>query len=194
MSQQSFEEQLQAQNEQQAASQALGHAAAATHKKLEQRKQNPEFVDKLRDLGIDTEEYPGLSKRLGPLQAGVHLIGNRSEEYEREIKWLDQNRGERMIAEREPGRLCKGRLREIATRVHERDDDDEKEVPDRLMMDERRAYRDAMEAVTNFKALAIGSTGLSSLTDATAVTKREEMSNEETSRREQVSRAIGGRG
>jgi hypothetical protein len=173
--------------EQQAGSAAATAAASAATRKLEKRKENPEFFEQLRDLGIDTGEYPWISQRLGPLQAGTHLIGNRSPEYERETKWIDMNRGERIIAEAEPGRLCRGRLLSIAQRVHGRQDKDRVEPN---TVDERRVIRDAMEAVTNFKTLGIETAGLSSLTDATTVTKREK-SEREDSTSEKVAGIIG---
>jgi len=183
-----LQDQKQANIEQQAGQAAAQAAAQATHTKLQERKQNPEFFAQLRNLGIDTSEYPWVSARLGPLQAGAHLIGNRSEEYETETKWLDQNRGERLIAEGEPGRLCRGRILEIAQRVHNRAD---KEVVDPMTMDERRVVRGAMEAVTNYKTLAIENTGLSSLTDATTVTKSETNETEQKSRKRRVAGMIG---
>jgi hypothetical protein len=151
-------------------------AVGATHKKLQERKQNPEFLDRLRDLGLDTSDFPRMSSRLGPAGADSHLIGNRSEEYEREIKWLDQNRAERVVAERESGRLCNGRRLAIAQRVHQRDD---KSVQGQLTIDEKRAIRNAFQAVTDYKSLAIGAKGIDALTTATTVTKRE--TNEEQS-------------
>jgi len=186
--QQALEQQKQQNIEQTAGSAAAQAAASATHSKLQERKQNPEFFDQLRDLGIDTSEYPWISERLGPLQAGAHLIGNRDERYETEVRWLDQNRAERVIAEAEPGRLCKGRVLEIAQRVHDRDD---KEAVSRMTVDERRVVRSAMEAVTNFKTLSIDNTGLSSLTDATTVTKSEKNEIEESSKSRRLGRVIG---
>jgi hypothetical protein len=161
-----------------ASGQAAGQAAVrASHSSLEERKQNPEFLDRLRDLGLDTREFPRMTSRLGPLQADSHLIGNRAESYEREIKWLDQNRAERIITEAEHGRLCKGVRREIAHRVAFRDDKDQ--AAPRMTLDEKRAIRNAMQAVTDYKSLAIGGKGIDALTTATTVTKRE--TNEEQS-------------
>jgi hypothetical protein len=174
------------QMEQQQAGTAAQAAASAATRKLEKRKENPEFFAQLRDLGVDTHEYDWVSARLGPLGAGAHLIGNRGPQYEREAKWLDANSGERIISEREPGRLCRGRLLTIAQRVHLRED---KETVKPNTPDERRVVRDSMEAVTNFKTLGIEATGLSKLTDATTVSKREESSEE--SRKERAANLIG---
>lgn len=184
---QQLEDQKQINIEQKAGSAAAQAAATATHRKLQERKQNPEFFSQLRNLGIDTSEYPWIAARLGPLQAGAHLIGNRSERYENETRWLDQNRGERVIAEGKPGRLCKGRIRAIAQGVHDRED---KEVVSEMTVDEKRVVRDAMEAITNFKTLSIENTGLSSLTDATTVTKSEK-TEQESSRKRRLAGVIG---
>lgn len=185
--QERLDQQTQARIEQKGAGAAAATAGQQVAKKTSRRKQNPHFFKQLQELGLDTDEYPWIEARLGPLQAGAHLIGNRSDEYEREAKWLDQNRGERIIAEGEPGRLCRGKLLSIAQRVHGRDD---KERVDPMTADERRVVRDAMEGITNFKTLSIENTGLSSVTDATTVQKSEE-STEEQSMAERTSRFIG---
>jgi hypothetical protein len=184
----SLEQHHDIQRDTQAAGAAVQVGADIAARQQEQRLENPEFLAQLRDLGIDTAEYPWLEARLGPLQADAHLIANRSPSYEREAKWLDQNRGERVIAEAEPGRLCRGRVLEIAQRVHNRD---QKDPVDPMTMDERRVVRDAMEAITNFKTLGIEKAGLSSVAESTVVTKREKMQQESKSRREQAAEFLG---
>jgi hypothetical protein len=81
-----------------------------------------------------------------------------------------------VVAERESGRLCNGRRLEIAQRVHRRDD---KTAQGQLTIDEKRAVRNAFQAVTDYKSLAIQGKGIDALTTATTVTKRE--TNEEQS-------------
>jgi len=167
----------------QASGAATQASARAATKKLQERLENPEFFAQLRDVDIDTSEYPWLEARLGPLQSGAHLIANRSEEYEDEIRWLDKNRAERLVAEGEPGRLCRGKTLAIAQGAHRRQD---KTVTQPNTGDERRALRDAMEAVTNFKSLGIDNAGLSSVTEATAVSRVEKGEKETTSRKEKM--------
>lgn len=158
------------------ASSAASTAQRAASQKLQERLENPEFFDQLRDLDIDTTAYPWVEDLLGPLQSGAHLIANREPGYEQEARWLDRNRAERMVAERSPGRLCRGKTLEIAQGVHKRDDASKRP---RFTSDQRRVMRDAMEAVTNYKTLGIETAGLSSVTEATAVS-RVEKSEEET--------------
>ena len=180
-------EQIEQQEEFQATTQASGAAtqasAQAASRKLQERLENPEFFAQLRDVDIDTTEYPWLEAKLGPLQAGAHLIANRSEEYENETRWLDKNRAERMVAEGEPGRLCRGKTLAVAQGVHRRDD---KTLTQPNTPDERRAMRDALEAVTNFKSLGVDNVGLSSVTEATAVSRVEKGEKETKSRKEKM--------
>jgi len=164
------------------ASSAASSAQQAAAQKLSERLENPEFFAQLRDFDIDTEEFRNLEAQLGPLQSGGHLIGNRSEEYEREAKWLDKNRAERMITERSPGRLCRGKTLEIAQKVH----DTKQSAKGELTSDQRRALRDAMEVVTNIKSLGIDGAGLSSVTEATAVSRVEKSEEQSKSRTERA--------
>jgi hypothetical protein len=178
MDEQAKQEQVDFEAKRTGASSAATSAQQAATSRLNERLENPEFFAQLRDLDIDTEQFEQLEAKLGPLGSGAHLIANRSEEYEREIKWLDRNRAERMLAERQSGRLCNGKTLEIAQKVHDKEG---KEVREDYGSHERRAVRDAMEAVTNFKTLGIETAGLSSVTEATAVS-RVEQSEEETSK------------
>lgn len=176
-----------AQEKYQQTTQASGAAAQASsqaaQRKLQERLENPEFFAQLRDVDIDTTEYPWLESRLGPLQSGAHLIANRGDDYENEIRWLDKNRAERLVGEGEPGRLCRGKTLAVAQGVHRRQD---KTATKPNTADERRALRDAMEAVTNFKSLGIDNAGLSSVTEATAVSRVEKGETETKSRTERM--------
>jgi hypothetical protein len=180
-------ERMQDQEEFQQTTQASGAAtqasAQAASRKLEERLENPEFFAQLRNIDIDSDEYPWVEDRLGPLQSGAHLIANRSEDYENETRWLDKNRAERLVSEREPGRLCRGKTLEIAQGVHK---NPRKTAPEPNTPDQRRVMRDALEAVTNFKSLGIDTAGLSSVTEATAVSRVEKGEKESQSRKEKV--------
>jgi len=177
-----LEQRVQFQQESTAASDAAAGAQQGASRQLQERLENPEFFAQLRDIDVDTDEFDTISDILGPLQSGAHLIANRSEDYERESKWLDRNRAERIATERDPGRLCKGKTRELATRAHEHDRD----VKPEWSSDQRRAIRDALEAVTNYKSLGIETAGLSSVTEATAVSRVERNEEETKSRAERA--------
>lgn len=187
----SFAERRDAQTEQQARQAAQETAFAAARKKHAKRVENPEFFQQLRDADFPSDkedEFSWLEDELGPATSGAHIIGNRSPDYEHEVKWLMQNRAERVLAETEPGRLCRGTTRQIAEGVHGRPDKEPK--PPRTT-EERRGVRSAFRALTNLRALAVGAKGLDSVTQATAVSKVEKSEDENKSTRERVAGFLG---
>jgi hypothetical protein len=189
--QQSIEERKQAQAEQQARQIGQQAATSASQRKLEEKIENPEFFQQLRDADLsagDDSEFAWIEDELGPATSGAHIIGNRGPEYERQVEWLNRNRAERVISESEPGRLCSGSTLRVAQRVHGRPDKDVK--PERTM-DEKRGVRDAFDALTNLRSLAVGAQGLKSVTQATAVSKVEKSESKESSLRERAARVIG---
>ena len=147
-----------------------------------QEKQNPEFVDALRKVGVNSEKYDWIEDELGALIADVHLIANRQEGYRDYARYLNRNRVERKIAQHTPGRLCKGNTRLIAQRVHKRDDKDEREP---WLSDDRQQLRLAAPAATAFHTLGVNGEGLSAVGDVTAVSRVER--SQETDRIEQAS-------
>lgn len=148
---------------------------------------NPQFLDQLQNFDLDSEEFPEISSELGPIGSGAAILGNRPEEYENRRRWLNENIGERLIAEGEPGRLCKGKLLELAHGVHKRDG---KSPPEPRTLDERRALRSALQRITNVETLSIQARLLRSLTESVAVTKTEGQS-QNNSTAEKASRFIG---
>lgn len=173
----SINERQQAQRNQMAAETASRVAGDAARQQVSKRLENPEFFQQLRDPDVDSDEFPWLEDELGPLFSGAHIIGNRDEDYEQLVKWGNMARAERAIHEGTPGRLCRGDVQEIAQGTHRRED---KAPKGPMTVDERRAIRDAHDASTNLKSLAISSKGLDSVTQATAVSKVEK--NEEESK------------
>lgn len=165
---------------------AASSAQEAAARKMQERLENPEFFEQLRDFDLDTDEHDFIEEMVGPLQSGAHLIANRSPEYEKEAKWLDRNRAERMVVERTPGRLCKGKTLEIAQGATGK----QRDKRPALDSDQRRALRDAMEVVTNVKTLGIETAGLSSVTEATAVSRVEKNEEETKSRTERAADLI----
>lgn len=170
-----------------AAERASRLAQEQARQHIEHKKENPEFAEVIRELGLDSAEFPWLTAQLGPKGADAHFIGQRGPEYEREVKWLTRNEAERVIAEGSPGRLCRGNLRLLAQRKRDRGD---KEVTDEWTQDERRALRDAMEAVANYKSLAVNARGIRALSEVTTVSKTEK-AEEASSWRERLAGAIG---
>jgi len=156
-------------------------ALSMAGQRVQERHENPQFTEQLVNPDVDSDEYDWIEKDLGPLFSRTHVFANRDEEYEREAKWTNRAKADRVIAEGDPGRIAKNwtvqvggetfrPILELSQGVADRPDKD-LTVP--YTSDERRALLDAMEASTAHKTLGIENTGLSSLTEATAVTKRE---------------------
>jgi len=152
-------------NKEQAAQQAALQQASEQTVKA-----NPQFLRQLQSLDIDSDEFGDLSDVLGPETSGANILGNRDEHYEEERAWLNKNQAERIVSEGEPGRLCRGKTREIALGYHRRD---KRSPPSRRTGDERRAIRSAMHRVTNMQSMSVDSRALRALTESIAVTKNE---------------------
>lgn len=185
------EEQLSRQRDQQAEGQALGSAQQVASKKLQQRVENPEFFQQLRDpdLADEDSEYAWLENELAPAFSGTHVIGNRSPEHEQRIEWSMQAQAQRVVSERSSGRLCKGTTHRIAKGLHRRDD--KRQKPE-FTSDERRAVRDAFEAAKAERSLSVEARGFRGVTEATAVSKVEKQESESSSRLEQAGSFLGG--
>lgn len=182
------QEHYERQREQQAEGQAMSAATQAAARTIDENIQNPQFFQQLRDADIDSQDFDWLESEIGPELSGSHLIGNRDEDYEQEVRWLTPNSAERTLAEGTPGRLCRGSTLKIAQGVHGRDDKDMKR---RYTSDERRAVRGGFEAAANYKSLAVRAQGLKSVTQATAVSRVEKEEPESDSWRERASRFLG---
>lgn len=161
--QQDIEEMHDRQIEQQALS-------AAQEEAVQEVTENANLLRELRRAGIDTDEYPWLEGILGPETAASHAIGNRSPEYEQQIKWGNIGKAMQHKAERSPGRLCRGERLAIAQGAHKRDD---KDPEPEFTTDERRVVDAAYEAVTNHQSLAAKSRGLKTVGETTVTAKRE---------------------
>lgn len=173
-----LEDQKKARKEIQSEKAAQQSAHQMLSKQMDEVYENPEFLDKLQDPDVDRSElHNWIEDEFGPLLSGAHIIANRSSGYERERKWLNENKGERIIAERNPGRLCKGPIKRIAQKIHRRTD---KEPLYEFTQDEKRIVRDSMDVVTNRQSLSIGARALKAITEATAVSKVEKNEEKET--------------
>jgi len=94
--------------------------------------------------------------------------------YERWAKWVNENRGERLIAERSSGRLCDQSIMQCYREAGKAPQDADARP---LESDRKRAFRAAHDAATSYQTLSIETEGLRALTDATTVHKREESSS-----------------
>lgn len=152
--------------------------------RVEENIMNPSFQAQLEEADLDSDEFPWIEDELGPELSGSHITGNRDpEEYEREVKWLDANKAERIIAEKNPGRLLRQNpsMLKLAQQPNQRMVDDENIEEPMVRSKDRRAVRSGMEVVTNRKALSAGMSGLDATTTATAETRHMTNESEESS-------------
>lgn len=157
-------ETLMEQEEVEAALSGQSSAVDAALQQVAEIKKNAGFVDKLREVGVDSKKYDWLEDEFGALFADIHMLANRQEEYRRYARLLNRNRIERKITQHSPGRLCKGTTLQIAQRVHGRED---KSVREPFLSDDRQQARLAASAATAFHTLGVGSEGLSAVSDVT---------------------------
>jgi hypothetical protein len=140
---------------------------------------NPDFLAQMQQPDADSSEYDWLEAEFGPVFSGAKILGNRAPHHRDRRMWLNRNKAERMIAEHERGRLCKGEVAEIAYRVHHRDDRELSDVADPMTTDEKRAIHDAMEIATNMESLAVKGRGLKAASEVTVQSKTEKVEQEE---------------
>lgn len=174
-----LQDKMRMREQQQAGADASQSAQRMASQKVSEHLQNPEFLDKLRDADVDSDLFPWVEDELGPLTSGAHIIGNRSRGYEREAKWINLNRAERLNTEANPGRLL--RENESMLKIAQGADHPEKEMTEPKTQDEKRVTRDAMEVVTNLQTLAVENKGLESVTTATAENRVVRSEQEDTS-------------
>jgi hypothetical protein len=159
------EQELDNREEAQAHQQAGG---AAVEQALRERDLDREqFLDKIRDLGIEGEDGDRLKEEFGPEMAGVYAIANEDEmDYVRH-KWLNRNKRERAVSGRSPGRLCTGPFLELARGTNNRQTGPEQPLSQR----ERKKVREMFEAKQAMHSLGKDGEGLSAVSEITAVTE-----------------------
>lgn len=165
--QDAMNERLEFENTLNASSSANRAAMASASQQAQETLFNPHFFDELRDPDVDSELYDWLEDELGPVLSGAHIVGNRDEHYEHQQQWLNQNRAERQIAERTPGRLLRNNpyLLAVAQDVSSPSDPAFREP---MTQPKRRVTRDAYDVATTLQSLSVGGYGLDSVTTATA--------------------------
>jgi len=198
---------IEEQQKRQEASQARGTATQTDQRvatqAVEERVQNPEFLDKFTDPDADSEVHDWIEDEMGPLFSRAHALGNRSQSYERKADWLGQNHAERVIVERSPGSIVRqhpdvlavmrGRAGEYAdpNRLQQRYNI-AGDAPEPLRSEQRRAVRDAEDVASQRKMLSIDGAGKDALTKATSETKHVRDEREEESKtRSRLKRFLG---
>lgn len=178
--QEELQEQVNAHRESKALEQAQATAASSAQQQLQEVLQNPEFLQQLQDPDVDTDVHDWIEDELGPVLSGAHVIANEEEQHRHRARWLNQNRAERMLAEREPGRLLKDHphMLAVAQGVHKRPDKEKREP---FLSTEKRAVRDGHDVATALMSLGVDATGLESVTTATTEARTVQNTQEEES-------------
>ena len=200
---------LEEQQERQEASQARGTATQTDQRvatqAVEERMQNPEFLEKFATADADSQVHDWIEGEMGPVFSRAHILGYRSQSYERQAEWLGQNHAERVVTEQNPGSIVKhhpdvlavmqGRTGKYSDgdRVRERYNlPQHVNPPAPHRSDERRALRDAEDVATQRKMLSIDGEGKDALTKATSETKHVRDEREEESKaRSRLKRFLG---
>lgn len=177
---QELAEQYQAQRESAALEQAQRTASSSAQQQLQEVLQNPEFLQQLQDPDVDTAVHDWIEDELGAALSGAHIIANEEDQHRHRQRWLNQNKAERTLAERSPGRLLKedAELKAIAQGIHRRADKDARQE---FVSDEKRAVRDGYDVATARQSLGVEATGLESVTTATTEARTVQNTQEEES-------------
>jgi hypothetical protein len=149
--------------------QAHGQAAQTTMQEAMRRRRDKEqFLERFRQVDVKGDDDENVVDEFGVELAGVYAVANEDDDDYRRHKWLDRNKRERFRAARNPGRLCRGPILELASGVHRRA---EKNAPKPLSQAEERKVGEVMEAKTALHSLGKGGEGLSAVSEVTAVTE-----------------------
>jgi hypothetical protein len=144
---------------------------------------NPEFVDKLQDLGVTSETFSWIEEELGVELAGGHIFGNRDPGYTESMDLLSRNTSAMAVAESNPGRLLRENpmMLAVARGIHHRVDRTEdplEALQDPASSKEKRALREASDLIANHKSKAEDGEGLDAV--STVTTERKQQTDNET--------------
>jgi len=168
--------------------QAQSAAAQTTMQEALREHDGEQFLERFRDIDIKGDDREDVLDELGVELAGIFAIANEDEDDYRRHKWLNRNKKERLRSSRNPGRLCRGPILEVALGVHRRPDTG----PDQpLSQREHRMVGEAMEAKTALHSLGKGGEGLSAVSEVTAVTEHRRETEPEDSGGGIISRIFG---
>ena len=165
------------------------HSAAVQAAAERQREQikNPEFLAQLQDADVDTDLWDWVEAELGPVLSGSHILGQRDESYEEQQSLLNRNVVQRVIAERNPGRLLRDNPKMLAQAQGIECDDqhtDPTKHPsfrDPLTPRKKRVIRQAAEVITTRQTLSIGGRGVDAVSSATVENRTVTNESEEAS-------------
>jgi len=174
------------QQEHRAEQMGMETASQQSRKQMEEVTENANFLEALRKAGIDTSQYR-MESELGAAVADVHVVGNRPSDYEQTVKWGSIGKAEQHVVGRSPGRLVNDR--ETLGLVQGVADRPDRSADPPVAQDERRAIREAWDAVANHKSLAADAKG-AELVGETTVTAKREVKEESESKKEKAGAII----
>lgn len=152
-------------------------SSAALHEALENGDRD-QFLERLREVGFgDDADADAILSELGIEFSGVYATANEDSSDYRKHKYLSRNKRERLKASRDPGRLCRGSVRQVAHGVQR---NPHEEPPDKLDPKLRRKINAAFEAKESLHSLAKGGEGLAAVSEVTAVTEHRRQTDPET--------------
>lgn len=135
--------------------------------------QNPQFLQQLQEPDLNTELFDWLEDEIGILASGSNIKGVRGDHYADQQSLLVKNAIERVLAEGTPGRLLaeNPRMHAQAQGIEaDRRHPDPTMHPhydDPITSKERRALRQAKEAIVNHQSLSIEGRGIDAVANAT---------------------------
>ena len=167
-----------AQLDNQAEGQAAGAASSAALREALENGDRDQFLERLREVGFgDDADADAILAELGIEFSGVYATANEDSSDYRKHKYLSRNKRERLKASRDPGRLCRGSVRQVA---HGLQRTPHEEPPEKLDPKLRRKINAAFDAKESLHSLGKGGEGLSAVSEVTAVTEHRRQTDPET--------------
>lgn len=185
-----LEEETEAKKELSAVQSTTKAAAESAVRQVEERRENPELADKIRDPDVDTDRHDGVEDEMGAFLSRQFAFGNRPPSYEEESELLAENYAERVLIEKTPGRL----LREnpvINAVMQGVDGPEDPEFVEPTSPGDLRAIYQAASVGANMRSLAVKSKGIDALMTATVENRSVSTEhNEESTARERARELI----
>lgn len=150
------------------AQQATTQAASEVAIRQAQRGQG-QLLQEISDPDIFNGEDEALEKWFNIDFSRSHALAQKEEEDVWRDRWLNENEGDRVIHEHNPGRLCFGPFLELAQGVHDRDVTAQRELTDVG----KRKTREAMKAKTAYQTMSKNGRTFQGITEIVTTNKVE---------------------
>jgi hypothetical protein len=147
---------------------------------VEERKFNSSFLERIQDPDVDSEIHDWLRDEFPSLFSGAHILGQRSQEFEKQQEYLNRAKAEKFIAEENTGSLLR-RHPDVHATMNGDDATNAGQYESEIGTDQKRVVRSSMEVATTRQSLAVGARGLRSVTTATSETRTVRQESDEDS-------------